>query len=122
MVGPRPRSASAPAEERTLTGLSVLLQAAKLSSGPSSPYCLGGAYGRLLDAESRTAWRGTSVQVVRDRGASSEQMPRAAVLAYLFHRIEGTSRRQRPTLLIVDEGWLALDDDEDSPRTSCANG
>jgi type IV secretion system protein VirB4 len=32
-----------------------------------------------------------------------------AVLAYLFHRIE--SRLDgRPTLLIVDEGWLALDD------------
>jgi type IV secretion system protein TrbE len=31
------------------------------------------------------------------------------VLAYLFHRVE--SRLDgRPTLLIVDEGWLALDD------------
>ena len=32
-----------------------------------------------------------------------------AVLAYLFHRIEGRLDG-RPTLLIVDEGWLALDD------------
>ena len=33
-----------------------------------------------------------------------------AVLGYLFHRIE--SRLDgRPTLLIVDEGWLALDDE-----------
>src|SRR6202034_3992316 len=32
-----------------------------------------------------------------------------AVLAYLFHRIEG-QLDGRPTLLIVDEGWLALDD------------
>jgi type IV secretion system protein TrbE len=31
------------------------------------------------------------------------------VLAYLFHRIEGRLDG-RPTLLIVDEGWLALDD------------
>src|SRR6266436_2939221 len=32
-----------------------------------------------------------------------------AVLAYLFHRIEGRLDGS-PTLLIVDEGWLALDD------------
>jgi len=31
------------------------------------------------------------------------------VLAYLFHRIEGRLDGS-PTLLIVDEGWLALDD------------
>ena len=34
----------------------------------------------------------------------------AAVLAYLFHRI-GDRLDGRPTLLIVDEGWLALDDE-----------
>ena len=32
-----------------------------------------------------------------------------AVLAYLFHRIEDRFDG-RPTLLIIDEGWLALDD------------
>ena len=32
-----------------------------------------------------------------------------AVLAYLFHRIEARLDG-RPSLLIVDEGWLALDD------------
>jgi hypothetical protein len=31
------------------------------------------------------------------------------VLAYLFHRI-GDRLDGRPTLLIIDEGWLALDD------------
>jgi type IV secretory pathway VirB4 component len=31
------------------------------------------------------------------------------VLSYLFHRIEG-ELNGRPTLLIIDEGWLALDD------------
>ena len=35
--------------------------------------------------------------------------PRGAVLAYLFHRIEGRLDG-RPTLLIIDEGWLVLDD------------
>src|SRR6185503_2889347 len=33
-----------------------------------------------------------------------------AVLSYLFHRIEG-QLNGRPTLLIIDEGWLALDDE-----------
>ena len=33
-----------------------------------------------------------------------------AVLSYLFHRIEG-QLDGRPTLLIIDEGWLALDDE-----------
>jgi conjugal transfer/entry exclusion protein len=33
-----------------------------------------------------------------------------AVLAYLFHRI-GDRLDGRPTLLIIDEGWLALDDE-----------
>ena len=32
-----------------------------------------------------------------------------AVLSYLFHRIEGRLTG-RPSLIIVDEGWLALDD------------
>ena len=43
--------ASAPAEERTLTGLSVLLQSNVLKRA-LQPYCLGGPYDRLLDAES----------------------------------------------------------------------
>lgn len=33
------------------------------------------------------------------------------MLAYLFHRIEDRLDG-RPTLLIVDEGWLALDDED----------
>src|SRR5467141_644765 len=40
--------ASAPVEERTLTGLSVLLQSQALKRA-LQPYCIGGAYGRLLD-------------------------------------------------------------------------
>ena len=42
--------ASAPAGERTLTGLSVLLQSQSLKRA-LQPYCLGGPFGRLLDAE-----------------------------------------------------------------------
>src|SRR6476620_10887444 len=42
--------ASAPIGERTLTGLSVLLQSQSLKRALQS-YCLGGPFGRLLDAE-----------------------------------------------------------------------
>ena len=42
--------ASAPVPERTLTGLAVLLQSQQLKQALAS-YCIGGAWGRLLDAE-----------------------------------------------------------------------
>jgi len=43
--------ASSPVNERTLTGLAVLLQSAPLKQA-LQPYCVGGTFGRLLDAES----------------------------------------------------------------------
>ncbi|MDE5454118.1 conjugal transfer protein TrbE [Bradyrhizobium sp. CSA112] len=98
--------ASAPAGERTLTGLSVLLQSQGLKRA-LQPYCLGGPFGRPLDAEAEQ--RGSaSVQVFETEGLIGTGAA-PAVLAYLFHRIEG-QLDGRPTLLIIDEGWLALDD------------
>jgi type IV secretion system protein VirB4 len=98
--------ASAPVGERTLTGLAVLLQAAKLKQA-LRPYCIGGAYGRLLDAETERLGE-ASVQAFETEGLIGTGAA-GAVLAYLFHRIEGRLDG-RPTLLIIDEGWLALDD------------
>jgi type IV secretion system protein TrbE len=98
--------ASAPVSERTLTGVSVLLQSQTLKRA-LQPYCLGGPYGRLLDAEAEQLGA-ARVQVFETEGLIGTGAA-SAVLAYLFHRIE--SRLDgRPTLLIVDEGWLALDD------------
>ncbi|MDF0601644.1 conjugal transfer protein TrbE [Psychromarinibacter sp. C21-152] len=98
--------ASAPVEERTLTGLSVLLQSTELKQA-MAPFCLGGPFGRLLDAE--TEELGTAdFQAFETEGLiGSAATP--AVLAYLFHRIE-ERLDGRPSLIIVDEGWLALDD------------
>jgi type IV secretion system protein VirB4 len=98
--------ASAPAGERTLTGLSVLLQSGPLKRA-LQPYCLGGPYGRLLDAEAEHLG-GADVQAFETEGLIGTGAA-PAVLAYLFHRLEGRLDG-RPTLLIVDEGWLALDD------------
>jgi type IV secretory pathway VirB4 component len=99
--------ASAPIGERTLTGLSVLLQSTALKRA-LKPYCLGGPYGRLLDAEVEQLGDG-SVQAFETEGLIGTGAA-PAVLAYLFHRIEARLDG-RPTLLIVDEGWLALDDE-----------
>ncbi|TCT03006.1 conjugal transfer protein TrbE [Aquabacter spiritensis] len=99
--------ASAPVEERSLTGLCVLLQSNDLKQA-LRPYCLGGAWGRLLDAESEHLGAAT-VQAFETEGLiGTEAAP--AVLAYLFHRIEDRLDGS-PTLLIIDEGWLALDDE-----------
>lgn len=99
--------ASAPVEERTITGLCVLLQSNDLKQA-LRPYCIGGAWGRLLDAEIEHL--GTaSCQAFETEGLiGTEAAP--AVLAYLFHRIEDRLDGS-PTLIIVDEGWLALDDE-----------
>ena len=98
--------ASAPVGERTLTGLSVLLQSTELKQA-LAPFCLGGPFGRLLDAE--TEELGTAdFQAFETEGLiGSAAAP--SVLGYLFHRIEDRLDG-RPSLIIVDEGWLALDD------------
>jgi type IV secretion system protein VirB4 len=99
--------ASAPVGERTITGLAVLLQSNDLKQA-LRPYCVGGAYGRLLDAESEHLGS-ASVQAFETEGLIGTGAA-PAVLAYLFHRIEDRLDGS-PTLLIVDEGWLALDDE-----------
>jgi type IV secretion system protein VirB4 len=98
--------ASAPVTERTITGLSVLLQSNTLKQA-LQPYTVGGPWGRLLDAEAEQLGR-ADVQAFETEGLiGSGAAP--AVLSYLFHRIEDRFDG-RPTLVIVDEGWLALDD------------
>ncbi|WP_104493692.1 conjugal transfer protein TrbE [Paracoccus denitrificans] len=99
--------ASAPIGERTLTGLAVLLQSNDLKQA-LRPYCVGGPYGRLLDAESEHLGTAT-VQAFETEGLIGTAAA-PAVLSYLFHRIEDRLNGE-PTLIIVDEGWLALDDE-----------
>jgi type IV secretion system protein TrbE len=99
--------ASAPREQRTLTGLSVLLQSNAVRQA-LQPYTLGWPHGRLLDADDDRLGQ-ADVQ-----GFEMEELMQAKaavlpVLSYLFHRLE-----QRfdgaPTLLILDEAWVFLDD------------
>jgi type IV secretion/conjugal transfer VirB4 family ATPase len=98
--------ASAPIAERTITGLSVLLQSNALKQA-LQPYTVAGPWGGLLDAETERLGA-ADVQAFETEGLIGAGAA-PAVLAYLFHCIEHRLDG-RPTLLIIDEGWLALDD------------
>ncbi|MFT9073955.1 conjugal transfer protein TrbE [Gluconobacter potus] len=98
--------ASSPGHERTLSGLVALLQSNALKQA-LAPYCLGGSYGRLLDADAERL--GDADVVVFETEGLIGSGAASSVLSYLFHRIEGRLDG-RPTLLVIDEGWLVLDD------------
>jgi len=93
--------ASAPVAERTITGLAVLLQSNDLKQA-LRPFCIGGPYGRLLDAESEHLGS-ADVQAFEVEGLIGTRAA-PAVLAYLFHRISDRLDG-RPTLLIIGEGF-----------------
>lgn len=98
--------ASAPVQERTLTGLSVLLQSNALKAA-LMPYTLDGPFGRLLDADDdRLAL--SDVQCFETEELMHSQGAVLPVLTYLFHRLEKRFDG-RPTLLILDEAWVYLD-------------
>jgi type IV secretion system protein VirB4 len=99
--------ASAPAAERTLTGLAVLVQSNKLSQA-LHPYTLEGPYGRLLDGAADTLALSDVMHFEMD-GLMQVKPLVLPVLTYLFHRLE-TRFDGRPTLLVLDEAWLFLDD------------
>ncbi|MGB5948823.1 MAG: conjugal transfer protein TrbE [Parvibaculum sp.] len=99
--------ASAPRGERTLTGLSVLLQSNALKAA-LAPYTLEGSFGHLLDAaEDGLALSG--IQCFEMEALLHEKGAVMPVLTYLFHRLEERFTGA-PTLLILDEAWIYLDD------------
>lgn len=98
--------ASAPPEERTLTGFALLLQSNALRMALSA-YTLDGPYGRLLDAaEQERAF--ADVQCFETEALMGQAGVVAPVLTYLFHRLEERFDG-RPTLLVLDEAWIFLD-------------
>lgn len=98
--------ATAPVEQRTLTGLALLLQSAALRVA-LAPYTLEGPYGRLLDAaEDDLAL--ADLQCFETEALMGQPSVVAPVLHYLFHRLEARFTG-RPTLLVLDEAWIFLD-------------
>jgi type IV secretion system protein TrbE len=98
--------ASAPPEERTLTGLALLLQSNALRTALGA-YTLDGPYGRLLDA-AEPPFAFADVQCFETEALMGRAGVVAPVLTYLFHRLEERFDG-RPTLLILDEAWIFLD-------------
>jgi type IV secretion/conjugal transfer VirB4 family ATPase len=98
--------ASAPPQERTMTGLALLLQSNALRTA-IQPYTLDGPHGRLLDAD-ESGFAFADVQCFETETLLGQANVVAPVLTYLFHRLEERFDG-RPTLLILDEAWIFLD-------------
>lgn len=98
--------AETPTAERTLTGLSLLLQSPELKAA-IHPFTLEGPHGRLLDADTESLTLSDvacfEMETLMQSGAAA-----APVITYLFHRLEARFTGA-PTLLILDEAWLFLD-------------
>ena len=99
--------ASAPMEQRTLTGLAALLQSNSLRQA-LQPYVLGGAFGRLLDAD-QDRLGDAAIQGFEMEELMHTRTAVLPVLSYLFHRLEERFDGS-PTLLVLDEAWVFLDD------------
>jgi type IV secretion system protein VirB4 len=98
--------ATAPFSERTLTGLSLLLQSNSLRAA-LAPYTLEGPFGRLLDA-AEDGLAIADLQCFEMEGLLHENSVVLPVLTYLFHRLEARFDG-KPSLLILDEAWVYLD-------------
>jgi type IV secretion system protein TrbE len=98
--------ASAPPRERTITGLSLLLASNPVKSA-LLPFTIYGPFGRLLDgaAEGLTA---SDLACFEMEQLMQHPPCVAPVLTYLFRRLEQRFDG-RPTLLMLDEAWLYLD-------------
>ena len=98
--------ASAPAAERTLTGLALLLQSNALKSA-LLPYTLEGPFGQLLDSDEDTLAL-SDVHCFEMEELMGNQAAIVPVLTYLFHRLEERFDGS-PALLVLDEAWVFLD-------------
>ncbi|MDR6623816.1 conjugal transfer protein TrbE [Caulobacter segnis] len=98
--------AGAPAEERTLTGLSMLVPSRALKTALLA-YTLDGPFGRLLDA-SQDDLALADVLCFETNALVGAPSVVGPVLTYLFHRLEARFDG-RPSLLVLDEAWTFLD-------------
>lgn len=98
---------TAPVSQRTMTGLVALLAQDALRRA-LQPYTLEGPYGRFLDADTD---RLSTADVLTFEMEELMALPGlvAPVLTYLFHTLEARFDG-RPTLLVLDEAWVFLDD------------
>lgn len=98
--------AAGPREQRTLTLLAATVQDQTVKSA-LKPYTLAGPHGHLLDAQdnARVSARWQTFEMSELMAARSALQP---VLTYIFRTLEQRFDG-RPTLLVLDEAWLFLD-------------
>ena len=93
-------------EQRTLTVLTSLVQDLEIRKALQA-FTLEGPYGALLDASETTwshaAWQCFDLETLTDLPGAV-----APTLLAIFHRLEKAFTGE-PTLLILDEAWLFLD-------------
>ena len=78
------------------------------------PYTIEGPHGRLLDADSDDIELADTVCFEMEELMATEAAI-APVITYLFHRLEERFDG-RPTIILLDEAWLFLDDPLFAPR------
>jgi type IV secretion system protein TrbE len=99
--------ASAPQRERTMTGLVALLAKDALRQA-FEPYTLEGPYGRFLDADQDHLIDADVLTFEMDQLMNLSGLI-APVLTYMFRALESRFNGE-PTLLVIDEAWIFLDD------------
>lgn len=100
--------ASAPVEQRTISGFTILVADEKVKTA-LHPFTVDGAYGSYLDSAhddlSLGSWLAFEMEELMN--AKPIVMP---VLSYLFHRLEERFKEGgAPSLLVLDEAWVFLD-------------
>jgi type IV secretion system protein VirB4 len=105
--------AAAPIAERTLTGFSLLVQDRTLRDA-LKPFTVEGAFGDLFDADEEAISFSNFVCFEMEE-LMRQQSAIAPALTYLFDRLEERFDG-RPTLLLLDEAWLFLDNSMFSER------
>ena len=98
--------AAGPREQRTLTLLAATIQDQTVKSA-LLPYTLAGPHGHLLDAQdnARVSARWQTFEMAE---LINNKAALAPVLTYIFRTLEQRFDG-RPTLLVLDEAWLFLD-------------
>ena len=99
--------ATSPVSQRTLTIFRSLIQDREIA-GALEPFTMQGPHGRLLDAAA-TRIANARVLCFEMESLMASKAATAATLSALFHDIEKRFDG-RPTLLVLDEAWLFLDD------------
>lgn len=98
--------ATSPRQERTITGLTLLIQKTQLRDA-LAPLTLKGPYGKLLDADTDSL-TDSAIQCFEMENLMNQPQCLPHVLDYLFHQIQKRLNGE-PTQIYLDEAWTYLD-------------